>query len=78
VRHLSEEPLDRFAMPRKVTVYAAKWPGDEDHERGMKYFRKYVKVRNFFIYIYLSSCTLLLPVLYFIFVAHPCGRCSRL
>jgi mitochondrial import inner membrane translocase subunit TIM54 len=31
--------------PRKVTVYGSKWPSDEDYDRSLKYFRKYVKVR---------------------------------
>lgn len=29
--------------PRKVTVYGAKWPGDEEYDQSLKYFRKYVK-----------------------------------
>lgn len=44
VKHLSEVPIDPFETPRKVTVYGAKWPGDEEYEQGIKYFRKYVKV----------------------------------
>ncbi|KAF8201794.1 mitochondrial import inner membrane translocase subunit Tim54 [Pholiota molesta] len=43
VKHLSEVPIDPFETPRKVTVYGAKWPGDEEYEQGIKYFRKYVK-----------------------------------
>lgn len=46
VRHLSEETLHPLAFPRKITVYGSKWPGDEDADRSMKYFRKYVKVRR--------------------------------
>ena len=45
VEHLAQEPMPSSALPRKVTVYAAKWPGDEDHSRPLRYFRKYVKVR---------------------------------
>ena len=45
VQYLAEQPLHSLDVPRKVTVYGAKWPGDEDYERGVKYFRKYVKVR---------------------------------
>ncbi|KAF8559748.1 hypothetical protein OG21DRAFT_1493038 [Imleria badia] len=30
-------------LPRKVVVYGAKWPGDEDHQRAVKFFKKYVK-----------------------------------
>ena len=44
VQHLAEQPLHSLDVPRKVTVYGAKWPGDEDYERGVKHFRKYVKV----------------------------------
>ncbi|EMD38219.1 hypothetical protein CERSUDRAFT_113375 [Gelatoporia subvermispora B] len=43
VKHLSEDPLHSLDKPRKVTVYGAKWPGDEDYDRSMLYFRKYVK-----------------------------------
>ena len=44
VKHLSEEPMGSMDWPRKVTVYGCKWPGDEEYEQSMKYFRKYVKV----------------------------------
>jgi mitochondrial import inner membrane translocase subunit TIM54 len=44
VAHLAEAPLHSMDLPRKVTVYGAKWPGDEDYKRNMLYFRKYVKV----------------------------------
>ncbi|KAL0946541.1 hypothetical protein HGRIS_012748 [Hohenbuehelia grisea] len=43
VKHLAEEPLGTLERPRKVTVYGAKWPGDEDYDQSLKYFRKYVK-----------------------------------
>ncbi|KAI0312086.1 inner membrane protein import complex subunit Tim54-domain-containing protein [Amylostereum chailletii] len=43
VKHLAEEPLGSLEYPRKVTVYGAKWPGDEDWDRSVRYFRKYVK-----------------------------------
>ncbi|KAJ7578475.1 inner membrane protein import complex subunit Tim54-domain-containing protein [Mycena floridula] len=44
VKHFAEElPPDHFTLPRKVKVYACKWPGDEDFEQGVKYFKKYVK-----------------------------------
>lgn len=36
--------MDPFDKPRRVTVYGAKWPGDEDFDQGLRYFRKYVKV----------------------------------
>lgn len=44
VEHLAEEPLAVTDKARKVTVYGAKWPGDEEFEQSLKYFRKYVKV----------------------------------
>lgn len=44
VKHLAEERLQPLDFPRTVTVYSAKWPGDDDWDRGSLYFRKYVKV----------------------------------
>ncbi|KAG2041891.1 inner membrane protein import complex subunit Tim54-domain-containing protein [Suillus americanus] len=43
VEHLAKDPLGTTDLPRKVTVYGAKWPGDEDHDKSLKFFRKYVK-----------------------------------
>ncbi|KZT02309.1 uncharacterized protein LAESUDRAFT_685536 [Laetiporus sulphureus 93-53] len=43
VKYLAQEPLGSLDYPRKVTVYGTKWPGDEDSQRSMRYFRKYVK-----------------------------------
>ncbi|CAE6372075.1 unnamed protein product [Rhizoctonia solani] len=43
VRWRSEEKLNPLELPRRVRVYACRWPGDDDHDRSMKYFRKYVK-----------------------------------
>ncbi|KAH8117081.1 mitochondrial import inner membrane translocase subunit Tim54 [Phellopilus nigrolimitatus] len=43
VEHLSQLPMGSMELPRKVTVYACKWPGDEDASRGLRYFRKYIK-----------------------------------
>ncbi|KAI9460031.1 inner membrane protein import complex subunit Tim54-domain-containing protein [Russula earlei] len=43
VKHLAEEALPPLDFPRTVTVYSAKWPGDDDWDRGSRYFRKYVK-----------------------------------
>ncbi|EFI28335.1 mitochondrial import inner membrane translocase subunit TIM54 [Coprinopsis cinerea okayama7 len=43
VKDLAEERLNPLEPPRKVTVYGAKWPGDEDYDQALKYFRKYVK-----------------------------------
>ncbi|KAI6036415.1 mitochondrial import inner membrane translocase subunit Tim54 [Pisolithus microcarpus] len=44
VKHFSEEPMKSSELPRKVTVYGAKWPGDEDHQRAIRFFKKYVKL----------------------------------
>lgn len=43
VRGLAEQPLAPSQYPRKVTVYTAKYPGDDDYEVGALYFRRYVK-----------------------------------
>lgn len=43
VQHLSKVPLHSMDFPRKVTVYGCKWPADEEYDRSLKYFRKYVK-----------------------------------
>lgn len=44
VKHLADEPMKSTDLPRKVVVYGAKWPGDEDHQRAVRFFKKYVKV----------------------------------
>jgi import inner membrane translocase subunit TIM54 len=45
VRHLSQQPMENsLGEPRRVHVYSARWPEDEDADRGMKHFRRYVKV----------------------------------
>lgn len=44
VRHLAEVPLGSMELPRKVDVYACKWPGDEEYDRSLKFFKRYVKV----------------------------------
>ncbi|KAF9527016.1 inner membrane protein import complex subunit Tim54-domain-containing protein [Crepidotus variabilis] len=43
VKHLAELPADPFENPRRVTVYGAKWPGDDDHDQALRHFRRYVK-----------------------------------
>ncbi|EIW84851.1 hypothetical protein CONPUDRAFT_134720 [Coniophora puteana RWD-64-598 SS2] len=43
VRHLAEEPLGTQDLPRKVQVYASKWPGDQDPDTAGRFFKKYVK-----------------------------------
>ena len=56
VKHLAEEiPGDHFAVPRKVTVLGTRWPGDEDYDVCLKYFRKYVKVRMAFFFLLYQS-----------------------
>ena len=45
VQHFAEEPMGSMDLPRKVSVYACKWPGDDDSDRALKYFRRYVRVR---------------------------------
>jgi import inner membrane translocase subunit TIM54 len=44
VKHFSEVSAGPFETPRRLTVYGAKWPGDEDYDQSLRYFRKYVKV----------------------------------
>lgn len=44
VKDQAEELVGALDWPRRVTVYGSKWPGDEDYDQGIKYFRKYVKV----------------------------------
>ncbi|CDO73575.1 hypothetical protein BN946_scf185014.g45 [Trametes cinnabarina] len=43
VKDIAVQPMGSMELPRLVTVYGARWPGDEDYDRSMKYFRKYVK-----------------------------------
>lgn len=43
VRHLSEEPMKPSEWPRKVMIYSTRSPGDDDHDKGLRYFKKYVK-----------------------------------
>ncbi|EKD02255.1 hypothetical protein A1Q2_03402 [Trichosporon asahii var. asahii CBS 8904] len=44
VRPMAAVPLkNTLDLPRKVTVYAARWPEDDESDRGLLYFRKYVK-----------------------------------
>lgn len=47
VRPMANVPLkNTLDLPRKVTVYAARWPEDDESDRGLLYFRKYVKVSH--------------------------------
>ena len=46
VKSQAEEPLKPLDAPRRVIVYGSKWPGDEDYNQSIKYFRKYVKVER--------------------------------
>jgi len=44
VKDQADELVAHFDWPRRVIVYSSKWPGDDDYDQGMRYFRKYVKV----------------------------------
>lgn len=47
VQHLAQQPMhDSLEHGRKVKVFAARWPEDDDYERGLLHFRKYVKVSS--------------------------------
>jgi import inner membrane translocase subunit TIM54 len=71
VCHLSEAPLGTKELPRRVDVYACKWPGDEEYDRSLKFFKRYVKVD---LFTHVSRF-----ILKFIFsLAHPCRRCRGL
>ncbi|GMK54662.1 hypothetical protein CspeluHIS016_0112480 [Cutaneotrichosporon spelunceum] len=44
VQHYGKEPtVGSLDKPRKVLVYAARWPEDDEANRAQVYFRKYVK-----------------------------------
>lgn len=43
VKHLSTAPMKPGEWPRKVTVYATRSPGDDDYDKALRYFKKYVK-----------------------------------
>lgn len=43
VRGLSEDTMQPLEHPRKVLVYTAKYPGDNDYEKGLQFFKRYVK-----------------------------------
>lgn len=47
VRHLAEEPMQPREWPRKVHVFASKSPGDDDTDKSLIFFKKYVKVGAF-------------------------------
>lgn len=44
VKHLAEEKLEPSQRPRKLLVYCAQSPGDEDYNKSVLYFKKFVKV----------------------------------
>lgn len=48
VRHYGQEPLEggSLGLVRKVKVLAARWPEDDEADRGARYFRKYLKVSS--------------------------------
>lgn len=43
VKHLSNEPMKPGEWPRKITVYATRSPGDDDYDKALLYFKKYIK-----------------------------------
>ncbi|EST05075.1 Mitochondrial import inner membrane translocase subunit Tim54 [Kalmanozyma brasiliensis GHG001] len=43
VKHLSNAPMKPGEWPRKITVYATRSPGDDDYDKALRYFKKYVK-----------------------------------
>ncbi|KAF7295285.1 Transcriptional regulator Cwf13 [Mycena indigotica] len=43
VKDFADETVGSMYHPRKVLVYGGRWPGDEDYDQPLKYFRKYVK-----------------------------------
>lgn len=55
VVHLSQEPMGTLELPRKVTVYSSKWPGDEDANRSLRYFRKYIKVLSLSSFLFVMK-----------------------
>lgn len=46
VEHFARQPVEggSLGMVRTVQVLAARWPEDDDADRGGRYFRKYLKV----------------------------------
>lgn len=46
VASLGERPLAPSQWPRKIAVYACKAPGDEDYDKGVLWFKRYMKVRT--------------------------------
>ncbi|WFD19625.1 mitochondrial import inner membrane translocase subunit tim54 [Malassezia caprae] len=43
VRGLSEDVMHPLEHPRKVYVYTAKYPGDDNYDVGVRFFKRYVK-----------------------------------
>ncbi|CAO1620375.1 unnamed protein product [Sympodiomycopsis kandeliae] len=43
VSHLSQETLQPYEYPRKISVYGAKSPGDDDYDKSILYFKRYVR-----------------------------------
>ena len=42
---MAMEPIQgSLDLPRKVSVVGARWPEDDDDDRALRHFRKYVKV----------------------------------
>jgi import inner membrane translocase subunit TIM54 len=43
VQYLAEQPMQPNEYPRKIRVYCAKSPGDDDPDKSLLFFKKYVK-----------------------------------
>ncbi|KAL9931839.1 hypothetical protein V8E36_009389 [Tilletia maclaganii] len=43
VKHLAQEPLHSYEYPRKIAVYGAMWPGDDDYDKSTLFFRRYIR-----------------------------------
>lgn len=43
VKHLAEEPCAPYEYPRKITVFGAKSLGDDDYDRSIIYFKRYIR-----------------------------------
>lgn len=55
VRFLAEQPMRVDEHPRKVRIFSAVSPGDDDPDKSLLYFKKYVKVSATAVHAY-SIC----------------------
>lgn len=60
VKHLAQEPVKgSLDLPRKVLVVGARWADDDDEDRALRYFRKYVKVNlSYLVHVLLLPSSL--------------------